>query len=80
MTETEMSRGYHEQRLLLEQLLLEDLQLPLLLLQLVSDKLLRKSKGATKRIAMINKVENEEKIQGEGEGRVGKGREVDEGR
>lgn len=73
MTETEMSRGYHEQRLLLEQLLLEDLQLPLLLLQFVSDKLLRKSKGATKRIAIINKVENEEKIQGEGEGRVGKG-------
>lgn len=71
----EGSSGYHEQRLLLKQLLLEDLQLSLLLLQLVSDKLLRKSKVGTERIAIINKVENEGKMQGRG----GEG-EVDEGR
>lgn len=71
----EVSGGYHEQRLLLKQLLLEDLQLPLLLLQLVSDKLLRKSKGATKRMAIINRVENEGRTQGRG-----RGREVDGGR
>lgn len=71
----EVSGGYHEQRLLLKQLLLEDLQLPLLLLQLVSDKLLRKSKGATKRMAIINREENEGRTQGRG-----RGREVDGGR
>lgn len=63
--------GYHEQRLLLKQLLLEDLQLSLLLLQLVSDKLLRKSKVGSERIAIINKVENEGKMRGVGGG-VGK--------
>lgn len=73
----EGSSGYHEQRLLLKQLLLEDLQLSLLLLQLVSDKLLRKSKAGTERIAIINKVENEGKMGWGGEQRE---REVEEGR
>lgn len=67
----EGSSGYHEQRLLLKQLLLQDLQLPLLLLQLVSDKLLRRSKVATKR------MENEGKMQGRGRDGVGKGMKAD---
>lgn len=65
----EGSGGYHEQRLLLKQLLLQDLQLPLLLFQLVPDKLLRRSKVATKRMAVINKVGNEGKMTGRGGGK-----------